>query len=312
MNSTSVEPFVKNDEIVRESTATRTALIVTAWVGTLLLSKLPLVIARDFLGGDIPWITPGWIMTAVVLVAATFAWPVLKPLRKYFAIMGTIWLVPTVLNPLILSSSIWHSLIDSQNQLIAVLGDRIVLVLDTLIVLCVLLLMNVKGRDAFLTVGNLNAPVGGQVSTTTQKRRLSWAVLGSLAAVLLAGLFFTFLMSQNPAGLPYIGLAVPWVPLILVCAGLNAFGEEAQFRAAPLATLLPAVGPGHALWLTALWFGLGHYYGGIPSGPFGLVQSGLLALLLGKVMLDTRGMGWSWIIHVAIDTVIYVSIAVTM
>jgi hypothetical protein len=43
-----------------------------------------------------------------------------------------------------------------------------------------------------------------------------------------------------------------------------------------------------------------------------LVQSGLLALLMGKAMLDTRGLGWPWIIHMTIDTVIYIFIAMTM
>ena len=103
--------------------------------------------------------------------------------------------------------------------------------------------------------------------------------------------------------------ALPWLPLILLSAALNAFSEEVMYRAVPLGMLFPAVGPGHAIWLTSLWFGLGHYYGGIPSGPVGLVQAGLLALLLGKAMLDTRGLGWSWIIHVSIDTVIYIFIA---
>jgi len=78
-----------------------------------------------------------------------------------------------------------------------------------------------------------------------------------------------------------------------------------------LATLLRAVGPKHAIWLTSLWFGFGHYYGGFPSGPFGLVYSGGLALLMGKAMLDTRGLGWPWIIHISIDTVIYIFIAAT-
>ena len=52
---------------------------------------------------------------------------------------------------------------------------------------------------------------------------------------------------------------VSWLPLILLSAALNAFGEEGMFRAAPLSALLPVVGPRHALWLTAIWFGLGHY-----------------------------------------------------
>ena len=85
-----------------------------------------------------------------------------------------------------------------------------------------------------------------------------------------------------------------------------------MFRAAPLSALLPVVGPRHAIWLTAIWFGLGHYYGGTPSGPFGFVQAGLLGLLLGKAMLDTRGMGWPWIFHVVLDAIIYFFVAATM
>ena len=63
--------------------------------------------------------------------------------------------------------------------------------------------------------------------------------------------------------------------------------------------------------MTPLWFGLGHYYGGFPSGSIGLVQSGLLALVMGKAMLDTRGLGWPWIIHVKVDSAIYSFITLT-
>ena len=150
----------------------------------------------------------------------------------------------------------------------------------------------------------MNAPVGGG-KTTPGRKRLSWAILGPVVAISLGGLFFAFLVSQTPAGSSNISGIVPWIPLILLNAAMNAFGEEVTFRAATLGTLLPAISPRQALWMTSLWFGLGHYYGGFPSGPAGLVQSGLLALLMGKAMLDTRGLGWPWIIHVTIDTAIY-------
>lgn len=290
--------------------ARSTILIAAAWLGTLLLSKLPLVVARDLLGSDIAWITQGWIVTAVLLVAAATVWPVLKPLRAYFTVMGVIILVPYIFRPLIMGSSLWGGLVEGRPILIEVFADRILLALDTLIVLAALFLMGVKRKEAFLTRGDMKAPVGG-AGSTPQKRRLSWAVLGTVLSISLAGLFFLFLMSQNPTVLSNLAVAFPWLPLILLSAGLNAFGEEAQFRAAPLAALLPAVGPRHAIWLTSLWFGLGHYYGGFPSGPFGLVYSGGLALLLGKAMLDTRGLGWPWILHLSIDTVIYIFMAAT-
>ena len=77
--------------------------------------------------------------------------------------------------------------------------------------------------------------------------------------------------------------------LTLLTALLNSFSEEMLYRAAPFAGLVPVIGSGQALWLMALWFGLGHYYGGIPSGVMGLVFAGALGLLFGKAMVDTRG-----------------------
>lgn len=289
--------------------AARTILIAAAWAGTLLLSKLPLVIARDLLGTDIAWMELIWLGAAVLLVMATFAWPALKPLRGYFAIMGVILLVTAGISPLITESAIWQRLVAGQSPMVALFADKALLALLTLVVLVAVLLMGVGRRDAFLTPGNLTAPVRGLA--LPGGRRLSWAVFGTVVSLLLATLFFLFLWTQDPAVGAGLASALPWAPLILAGAALNAFGEEGMYRAAPLAVLLPAVGARQAIWLTAVWFGFGHYYGGIPSGPMGLVQSGLLAVLMGKAMVDTRGLGWPWIIHVAIDSVIFTAIAAT-
>ena len=300
-------------------------LVVAAWTGTLLLSKLPLVIARDLLGGDIPWIAAGWIGAAILLLGSTYAWPALRALRSYFALMGLILLLGNVLDPLIRQTTLWTGLVAGRSEMTLVFVDRVMLVLQTLIVLGAVLLMGTSRRDAFLRAGDLTAPFGGRAASekgqqsetglqpgTTASRRLTWALLGPGLALVLGGLFFAFLSGQKPSALSDVAAVIPWLPLILLSAMLNAFGEEGMFRAAPLSALLPAVGPRHAMWLTAIWFGLGHYYGGIPSGLFGFVQTGLLGLLLGKAMLDTRGMGWPWIIHVVLDTIIYFFVAATV
>ena len=303
----------------------RGTLVVASWTGTLLLSKLPLVIARDLLGGDIPWIAAGWIGAAALLLGSTYAWPALRALRGYFALMGLILLLGNVLDPLIRQTPFWTGLVAGRSGMTLVFLDRVMLILQTLIVLGAVLLMGTPRREAFLTVGDLTTPFGGRAASegmqqskpglqpeTTAKQRLTWAVLGPGLALILGGLFFAFLSGQSPAALSDIAAVIPWLPLILLSATLNAFGEEGMFRAAPLSALLPAVGPRHAMWLTAIWFGLGHYYGGIPSGLFGFVQAGLLGLLLGKAMLDTHGMGWPWIIHVVLDTIIYFFVAATV
>jgi membrane protease YdiL (CAAX protease family) len=295
---------------MKPSTSGRAILVLVAWIATLLLSKLPLVIARDILGADIPWIVLAWLGIAALLFAATFVWQSMKPLRSYFVVMGVIYLW-TVLDTFIRGTAVWQNLMTGQPEMVMIFGDRLLLLLNTFLVITVLILLGAKRQDVFLAVGNLNAPVGGETANP-RRRRLSWSVLGPAMAILLGGLFFAFLVSQNPAGLSNISSIFPWLPLILLSAGLNAFGEEVTYRAATLGTLLPAIGPRHALWMTSLWFGLGHYYGGFPSGPVGLVQSGLLALLMGKAMLDTLGLGWSWIIHMTIDTVIYIFIVMTM
>jgi membrane protease YdiL (CAAX protease family) len=312
MDELSPEPRIAERQVAARSAGVeRTTLIWVAWIATLLLSKLPLVIARDLLGSDIPWIVPAWLATAGLLIVATFVWPAIRPLRGYFILMAVLLVIGFGLTPLISGTAAWSGLFPGLSDLGPVFKDRLLLLLQTLIVIAILFLLGLKRRDAFLVVGDLRAPVGGRTAPA-RKRALSWAVLGPIAALGLGALFFWFMSSQNPGALANPGVVLPWLPLILVSAGLNAFGEEVSYRAGPISLLLPGVGPGHALWMTSIWFGLGHYYGGIPSGPFGLVQSGLVALLMGKAMLDTRGLGWPWTIHVVLDTVIYLFIAATM
>jgi len=48
--------------------------------------------------------------------------------------------------------------------------------------------------------------------------------------------------------------------------------------------------------LTAVFFGIGHYYG-IPYGVIGAVMAGVLGWLLGKSMLEIKGIFWAWVIH---------------
>lgn len=298
---------------VSASPAARTSLILTAWIATLLLSKLPLVIARDVLGIDIPWILPSWIILSLALAAATTVWPLIRPLRAFFIVFAAIYLA-ALADPWLRQMALWQGVFANNSPLMAVFGDRVLLLLETLFVLAVLLGLGIRRKQAYLTRGDLSAPLGGRPegNSSGKRRGIPWSIFGPVIALLLGAMFFSFLMSQLPGGFSNLSNTLPWLPLILVSAVMNAFGEEATFRAAPLATLVPVIGPNHALWMTAMWFGLGHYYGGFPSGPAGLVQAGLLGLLMGKAMLDTRGIAWPWFIHAVIDTAIYTYMAASV
>jgi len=98
-------------------------------------------------------------------------------------------------------------------------------------------------------------------------------------------------------------------PAVLLFAAMNAFSEEMTYRASLLAGLEHVIGPQQALWLTAVFFGLGHYFG-VPYGVIGVVMATFLGWMMGKAMLETRGFFWAWFIHFLQDVLIFTFMAI--
>ena len=67
------------------------------------------------------------------------------------------------------------------------------------------------------------------------------------------------------------------------------------------------LGPWHALLVTSVVFGAGHFYGH-PSGPTGATLAVIAGLLFGIPMLATRGFLASWLIHAAQDVLIFAAV----
>jgi membrane protease YdiL (CAAX protease family) len=116
--------------------------------------------------------------------------------------------------------------------------------------------------------------------------------------------------------LPRLGVdnlikAIPLFPAALLFAAMNAFHEEAFLRAAPMSQLVNIVGARHTLVITTLFFGLGHYAGSVPDGVTGVAVASFLGHIMGKAMLETRGIVWPWLIHFAIDAGIFMFLAVS-
>lgn len=91
---------------------------------------------------------------------------------------------------------------------------------------------------------------------------------------------------------------------------MNSIYEEIVFRAAFLAPLVNIVGKGHALAITILLFGLGHLTGSVPSGIPGVLLAVFFALVMGKAMLETKGIVWPWICHFAADAAVFSFLAI--
>ena len=90
---------------------------------------------------------------------------------------------------------------------------------------------------------------------------------------------------------------------------INAFTEEMYYRAPFLSTLPEVIGKDHALLICTVFFGLEHWLYGSPPGILGAAMTGFLAWLIGKSMLETKGLFWPWLIHVLPYIVIFFSYA---
>jgi hypothetical protein len=80
-----------------------------AWLGTLLLSRLPQIILSEL--GVITasdWSLWWWIITGAALFALTYIWTPVRPLRGYFRIMTMIYVVTIGLSWLT-GTSVWVS-----------------------------------------------------------------------------------------------------------------------------------------------------------------------------------------------------------
>jgi membrane protease YdiL (CAAX protease family) len=175
-----------------------------------------------------------------------------------------------------------------------------------LIMVVVLLVVGRRMRDFFFTPGQLNAPIKALNPSKPQARRLiSWRTLGLLLGLCIAPLTLLVFGVGNLPSASALSKALPFLPAALIFAATNAFSEETQYRAALLGDLHRLFGDEQAIWMTAIFFGFAHYFGGAPSGVPGVLITGLLGALFAKCMLDSKGILVPWFIHFCQNSVIY-------
>ena len=282
----------------------RTQLAIALGV-VLLISRLPEIVAREILALDVPWM--GWAVvawTVLLWIAARVVAP-LRPLERFLAVMILVNALIAVL-PTIVQSATWQALVPASTPtMTAILATRVLFAGLGLAVLAWAMALGASRAEVYATVGDLDAPTRTRRKDGTYLR---WRRFGPIAAVFLALLMVWFGFPMVPASVD-LAAALPAIAIGLVAALLNAWWEETAFRAGPLSMLQRAVGPGAGVVLLALSFGLGHFYGGIPSGPMGLIATGAVGLLLGRAMIETRGLAWPVGLHFSIDAVIFTFLA---
>ncbi len=292
----------------RRLTRANAATVAMAWVGGLIiLSSLPDIAFRSATGARF---SPIWIPTLALLLlllslVVARQWSSLERLQGYLLALVALasgYLVEFVVE----QSSVWVS----WNRSLAP-GVSFVLVNSAKLIPVMTLAVSLIGSglsraDLFLAVGDLRAlfiRIGRRIP-------LSWGWLLPIALLLSVGPVVANVVAARHPDFGTAARLLPLAPLIVSGAAINTFSEEFLFRQVLLARLIPVLGVTQAVWLTGLRFGVGHWFGN-PSGLTGVLLATIFGWFAARSMLDTRGSGWIWLVHLINDVVIFSLIALT-
>ncbi len=280
---------------------------VAAWVVMLLVSTLPTILFKEITGN-----VPDWLFWAKIgLLGLAFLLSLfvnfLKPLRWYFLVVLALFMAEWGAD-LFSKTALWKSWFPSstlfKNQMLSI---QLIRLLASTVMVVVMLLIKRKFSAFFLVKGD-TAAEAAPIPLILDKP-VSWKKFGWILSLCISGGTLVFLLLAGRPSLAVLGKALPLLPFVLLFAAMNAFSEEMSYRSTLLSTLPGAVGNAHALLISALFFGIGHFYG-VPYGIIGVIMSSALGWLLGKSMLETKGFWWAWWIHFLQDVLIFSFMAI--
>jgi hypothetical protein len=284
-------------------------IVVTAWIA-ILAASLPNIILQELfhykVSEELQVGIPGLI--ALAGFGLTFLWQAIRPLRSFFGLLvvlvGVQWLVYTKVDQL----PFYRVWLNNPSFNVYMLAEQSLRLMVTLAVIAVLFAVKKKASAFFLVKGDTAAPVE-PVNWLGSKPGERWNTFGRRFAFFISLGTLAFLVIAGRPPLDIVIRAIPFIPAILLAAALNAFSEEMTFKASFLSVLEGPAGRSQSLLLMAAFFGIGHYYG-VPYGIIGVLMAGFLGWLLGKSMLETRGLFWAWFIHFWQDVLIFSFLAI--
>jgi membrane protease YdiL (CAAX protease family) len=289
------------------SQSDRKLFLIIAWGAALLISLLPDILFRELTGSLPAWIYWAKVGLIVALLGISLVWKRLRPLWLFFAVLLAVYTLEGLLNTPRLQATYNIWLAHSSPFVRQIGAVQIPRTFTSLILVLIMLALFRSFSRFFLVKGDLRASSGSIPLIASHPPR--WHLLGpAIAGAMCLGLLvFTFAFGSLPSGKALSGVG-PLVPFILLFALTNSFGEEMLYRAPWLGALEGPLGGAQALLLTAVYFGLGHFYG-VPYGVVGVILAFIPGWLMGKSMLETRGFTWAWFIHFCMDVTIFFFIA---
>ena len=281
-----------------------------AWGVTLLISAFPDILWVELTAGTPALLVFAKMSLLSILALTAFIWVPLRPLRNYFIVLFAFFGLSELRLRINFVLPAMQAIFGSSVFDLRMQAEQTGKLAVALAIIVILLLLGYSRRDFFLVRGNLRAPIEPVPLLGFPKPDL-WPSFGLQWALYIAvALAVMQYLSLHP-GTDLMLRVVPILPSILFYASLNAFNEEICYRSTFLATLEPVSGSKHTLWMAAYFFGIAHYFG-TPGGLVGGIASIFMGWILGKGMVETRGLFWTWWIHFLSDIAIFSFLTITL
>ena len=293
----------------------RRLVLVFAWAVILLISDLPNVLLDAFIGQ-----APAWLFWAKVGVlgaglALCLLWKPIHPLWQFMLVFLVFYLALAA-SDWIGASPFWQARFEVpssaehswSNFTLGYLGFHLRDLGVALAVIAALFFVKRSWSAFYLVKGHMDASIQ-PVRWLGIKQGESWRLFGWIFTACAGAIIFFVVLLSTPLSADILQRAAPYFPLAILLSAVNAFAEESYYRLSMLSTLRDLVGDNQALLLNVVFFGLAHYLVGSPPGILGAALTGFLAFLMGKSILETRGVLWAWIIHFVPDVFIFASYA---
>lgn len=292
------------NRIVTDSRQRLSFLVIFAWMTTLLVSTLPDVVWQSLTGTFPDWLLWAKIGLLAILVVLGLVCASLRPLRLFFLML--LILVPAYqwLSVWLPSLAVWRQWFGGGEWAGGTAFVRLAKIAVAFLMMGVLRLLGRQRHDYFLTKGQLNAPAEN-VRWLGITEGTPWSHIAPIIAVIAFVPVLAVLWSSESPSSALIVKALPYLPVAILFAAMNGFGEEMSLRAPLLCTLEGQIGRRHVLLLAAVHFGLAHYGGSVSTGIIWVIFAGFLGWLMGKSMLETEGAFWAWLIHFVEDIPIF-------
>ena len=287
----------------------RIFLTILAWMVILVISDLPNILWDTFFGLTPDWLLWGKAGFLALFLATCLAWKNLQPLWQFACVMFLFYLA-LGLNTWVGNTTWWQiRFVGEQTSFARGYLELHVRDLGVAFVVIGVLWLVKRRREAFyLTKGKLDARIE-PVRWLGIREGESWSAFGLIFAFAAGLLILVVVILAAPPSWEMVMRAIPLLPIAVLLAALNAFSEEIYYRASLFSTLQETIGRKQTQFINVVFFGLAHVLVGSPPGVIGFLLTGFLAWLMGKSILETKGLFWAWFIHFVPDVVIFASYA---